>query len=163
MWSQNDDLVGSDKVKACIPYMLPLIDGDHFGRYIYGRIPPLGFLNELTVGPLAHINQSIPFLGLALFVALTLGTRFNFDIPRNVRFNAQQAALIDLALIFPELIASSFAEDPLPRYIAEPCTNFVFYAYTSMVMYCVYSNLQGKRPDQLPYISPAADLLTGPF
>ncbi len=47
---------------------------------------------------------------------------------RGVRFNAQQAALIDVALVFPELIASSFENEPdFPRYIAEPCSNFVYY------------------------------------
>jgi hypothetical protein len=162
MWSQDDELAGSDRIKACIPYLLPLIDGDQFGKYIYERIPPLGAINEVTIGPLSTMNQNIPFLGLGFFLLLTLGTRFNMDMSRNVRFSAQQAAIIDISLIIPELLGSAFAEDPLPRALAEPCSNFVWYAYASVCIYCVYCNLRGKRPD-VPFISGTADMMTGPF
>jgi len=37
------------------------------------------------------------------------------------------------------------------------------YAYMTTIIYCVYSNLRGKRPDQIPFISPSADLMVGPF
>jgi Chloroplast import apparatus Tic20-like len=163
MWSQDDEIRGPDRIKACVPYMLPLIDGDHFGRFIYARIPPLGALDEFTIGPLAELAHNVPFLTVALFIALTLGTRFNSDMSRNLRFSAQQAALIDVALLFPELISSGFQEDPLPRYITEPCSNFVWYAYMSVIAYCFYSNLRGKRPDQIPFISNVANVMVGPF
>lgn len=163
MWSQDDEIEGSDRIKACIPYLLPLIDGDHFGQYIYERFPVLGMIDDVTIGPLAEWGHKIPFLSLGLFIALTLGTRFNPSMSRNLRFSAQQAALIDVALLFPELIASGFAEDPVPRYIAEPCCNFVWYAYMSAVLYCVISNIRGKKPDQIPYLSNSAELMVGPF
>ena len=163
MWSQNDEIEGSDRIKACIPYLLPLIDGDHFGKYIYERVPIMGAIDQVTIGPLDDLGHSIPFLSLGLFIALTLGTRFNTTMSRNLRFSAQQAALIDVSLLFPELIGSGFVEDPLPRYIAEPCCNFVWYAYMSIVVYCLVSNLRGKKPDQIPYLSDAADMMVGPF
>ena len=163
MWSQNDEIEGSDRIKACIPYLLPLIDGDHFGKYIYERFPFMGAFDQVTIGPLDELGHSIPFLSLGLFMVLTLGTRFNTSMSRNLRFSAQQAALIDVALLFPELIGSGFAEDPLPRYIAEPCSNFVWYAYMSIVIYCLVSNLRGKKPDQIPYLSNSADMMVGPF
>jgi hypothetical protein len=163
MWSQDEGLQGNDRFKACVPYFLPLLDGDQFGKYIYERIPPLGFLNDLFIGPLVNIYHGIPFLGVGLFILLTLGTRFNTDMSRNVRFNAQQAALLDVALIFPELIASGFQEDPLPRALVEPCANFVWYVYMSVVVYSVYCNLRGKKPDQVPYLSGSAEMMVGPF
>mmetsp|Transcript_16589 Transcript_16589/g.30003 ORF Transcript_16589/g.30003 Transcript_16589/m.30003 type:complete len:210 (-) Transcript_16589:331-960(-) len=164
MWSGEDDLQGSDRIKSCVPYVLPLVDGDHFGNYIYERIPPLGVLDDILLQPLVGLFDTVPFLGLILFVALTLGTRGNTDMSRGVRFNAQQAALIDVALVFPELIASSFENEPdLPRYIAEPCSNFVYYAYISAVIYSIVSNLRGKKPNQIPYISEWSELAVGPF
>lgn len=163
MWSGEDELQGSDRIKACFPYILPLVDGDQFGSYIYERIPPLGFLDDVLLGPLINIFQSVPFLGIGFFIALTLGTRGNTDMSRGVRFNAQQAALIDVALVFPELIAGSFENDPAPRYIAEPCANFVYYSYMACVIYSIVSNLRGKKPNQIPYISEWSELAVGPF
>ncbi|KAL7562336.1 hypothetical protein ACA910_016399 [Epithemia clementina (nom. ined.)] len=165
MWSKDDDEISGfgNRVKCCFPYLLPLLDGDHFGRFIYERIPPLGLANELLLGPLVQINNHVPFFGLAFFLALTLGTRFNFDMDRNIRYNAQLAALIDIALILPELIASGFEEGDVPRFITEPCSNFVWYAYTTAVVYCMYSNLRGKKPSGIPYLSQSAEWMVGPF
>jgi hypothetical protein len=164
-WTQGEDLQGSDRLKACVPYILPLIDGDHFGHFLYSRFEPLGALNDFFLGPLVAINTNVPFFGITLFIVLTIGTRFNTDIDRNVRFSAQQAALIDLALVFPELIGGQGTEggDPLPRAIVEPCNNFIWYAYMAAVVYSVYSNLRGKKPDQIPWISGTSDLMVGPF
>jgi hypothetical protein len=163
MWSQDDELRGSDRLKACVPYLLPLIDGDQFAHYIFLRVPVLGALNDFFLGPLLIVSHNVPFFGIGLFCAFTLGTRFNTDINRNVRFSAQQAALIDVALIFPELIGSSTGDEPLPRALLEPCNNFIWYAYMSAVIYCVYSNLNGKKPDQIPFISAYSELMVGPM
>lgn len=164
MWKWNDELQGRDRIKACIPYILPLLDGDQFGQYIYERISVLGCVNAWTLGPLVDLFHKVPFLSITLFCALTLGTRFNFEgMDRNVRFNAQQAALLDVVLLLPEFIGSAFMNDPLPRWIVEPCNNLVYYVCISTVSYCIYSNLRGKKPDQLPFISSGAELMTGPF
>lgn len=163
MWSQDDEIKGGDRIKACVPYILPMLDGDQFGKYLYERIPPLGLLRDCTIGGMVNIYHQIPYLGLILFVALTLGTRFNTDMNRNLRFSAQQAALIDVALVFPELIGSGFEGVDLPRSIVEPSSNFVFYAYATAIVYCIYSNLRGEKPDKIPYISTSAEQMTGPF
>jgi hypothetical protein len=164
MWSEDDELEGSDKFKACIPYLLPLLDGEAWGKYIYDQIPPLGFLDSLFVGPLYETYSHVPFLGLVLFIAFTLGTRGNTEISRNVRFNAQQACMIDITLVVPELLGSGFeGDDTIPRWLQEPCMNFVWYFYMSAVLYSIFCNLRGKKPDQIPWISGYAELLVGPF
>lgn len=164
MWSSDDDEIeGIDKWKSCVPYMLPLLDGEGFGKYIYQHVPPLGFLDSLFIGPLSESFNKAPFLGLLVFVGLTLGTRGNTDMSRNLRFNAQQACLIDVSLIVPELIGSCFEGEDLPRYLVEPSMNFVWYTYMAMVLYSISSNLRGKKPDQIPWISGYADVMVGPF
>jgi hypothetical protein len=85
------------------------------------------------------------------------------SMSRVVRFNAQQAAIIDVALVFPELIAGSMQALDLPRALLEPCSNFVYYTYMTMVLYSVYSNLRGQKPNQIPWISEAAEMAVGPF
>jgi len=163
LWSKDEEMVGKDRIKACIPYVLPLLDGEMFGRYIYERVPPLGFLDSLFIGPLYDFYSQIPLLGLIIFLVLTLGTRGDTEMNRAVRFNAQQAALIDVSLIFPELIGSAFEGEDIPRYLVEPCMNFVWYTYMAMVLYSIYTNLRGKKPDQIPWISGFAEIMVGPF
>ena len=164
MFEFDDELTGSDKFKACIPYMLPLLDGEVFGKYIYKDIPPLGFLDSLFIGPLYETFSQIPFLGLIIFVALTLGTRGNTEISRNVRFNAQQACMIDVTLILPTLLGSGFeGDDVIPTWLQAPCMNFVWYYYMSLVLYSIFCNLRGKKPEQIPFLSGYAELLVGPF
>jgi hypothetical protein len=163
LWNSGEDLEGTNRYKACVPYLLPLMDGDGFGKYIYERVPPLGFLDGLFIGPLYENFSQIPFLGLIIFVALTIGTRGNTDMERSVRFNAQQAALIDVSLVLPELIGSAFEGEDMPRYLAEPCMTFVWYTYMAAVLYSIFCNLRGKKPDQIPWISNYADMMVGPF
>jgi hypothetical protein len=163
MWRRDGELEGMDRFKACVPYLLPLLDGDVFGKFIYQNIPPLGFLDGIFIGPLSENFVNIPFLGLLFFVALTLGTRGNTNMSFGVRFNAQQAALIDAALLVPQLISISFEGEDMPRYLVEPLCGFVWYTYMSMVLYSIYCNLQGKKPDQIPYISGLSEMLVGPL
>jgi len=163
LWN-NDELQGSDKIKACIPYVLPLLDGDFFGKYIYQRIPPLGAIDALFIAPLVSILTSFPFIPLLLFCLLSIGTRMNAEnMSRNVRFNAQQAVLIDVSLILPTLIQDGLVDIDVPRVWAEFGCNFVWYFYMSAIVYSVTMNLRGQKPSGLPYLSNAAEVMTGPF
>ncbi|KAL9191074.1 hypothetical protein ACHAXT_000780 [Thalassiosira profunda] len=158
------DIRGPDRIKSCIPYILPLIDGDNFGKYIYERIPPLGTLDYVLLRPLVDLFLAVPFLSIICFMIFALGPQLSGQ-SREVRFNAQQAVLIDVALILPQLIGEAVAEADakLPRSIMEPSSNFVWYAYVSLVVYCVASNLRGKIPNEIPFISSAANYAIGPF
>lgn len=163
-FDDEGDIRGPDRIKSCIPYVLPLIDGDSFGKYIYERVPPLGMLDYVLLRPITEVFQAVPFLTVLLFLAFALGPRLT-NQSREVRFNAQQAILIDVALILPQLVGEAVAEADakLPRGVMEPCSNFVWYAYVSLVVYCVVSNLRGRKPDQIPFISGIADFAIGPF
>ena len=162
IWGDEDENNSfPDRIKSCIPYMLPILDGDQFGRYIYQRIPPLNVVDQIFIQPLLQFYHSVPFLGLAVFLALSIGSR-NANISRSLRFNAQQAILIDIALIFPEILGS-VTQNNFPRMIVEPATNFVYYTYVSAVIYSIVSNLTGKKPNQIPIISEAAEMAVGPF
>eukprot|EP00558_Chaetoceros_sp_UNC1202_P007322 CAMPEP_0197256450 /NCGR_PEP_ID=MMETSP1429-20130617/75359_1 /TAXON_ID=49237 /ORGANISM="Chaetoceros sp., Strain UNC1202" /LENGTH=88 /DNA_ID=CAMNT_0042720017 /DNA_START=48 /DNA_END=314 /DNA_ORIENTATION=+ len=82
---------------------------------------------------------------------------------RNVRFNAMQAVLIDVGLILPTLIYEGLAENDIPRIYAEIGCNFVYYVYMSAIVYSVVMNLKGRKPNGLPIVSDAAEVMTGPF
>ena len=53
-YEDEGDIRGPDRIKSCIPYMLPLIDGDNFGKYIYERIPLLGDLDYVMLRPIVE-------------------------------------------------------------------------------------------------------------
>lgn len=162
MFDKNDEEVaGQEKIIACLPYILPLLDGDKFGKFIYMRIPPLHVLEQIFLGPLLRLDASIPFFGFGLFLLLALGGR-NPELSRSIRFNVQQAILIDIALIFPDLLGSTMSKSA-PMFLVEPCTNFVFYAYAAACGYSIFSNLTGKTPKSIPIISEAAERAVGPF
>lgn len=163
-FDEEGDIRGPDRIKSCIPYILPLIDGDNFGKYIYDRIPPLGNLDYVLLRPIVDGFHAVPFLSIVLFMIFALGPQFTGQ-SRAVRFNAQQAILIDVALIFPQILGEAVAdaEANFPRALMEPCSNFVWYFIVSCLIYAVTSNLRGKRPDQIPFISGAADYAIGPF
>ena len=156
------EIQGPDRIKSCIPYALVLIDGDSFGKYIYERIPALGTMDYIFLRPIVDAVQAVPFLSIILFVIFALGPQFT-NQSRSVRFNAQQAILIDVALIFPVLIGDAIEGESISRALVEPCTNFVWYAYMSGVIYCVVSCLRGRKPDGIPFISSTAEYAIGPF
>jgi hypothetical protein len=163
-FEDEGDIRGSDRIKSCIPYILPLIDGDSFGKFIYERIPPLASLDYVLLRPFVDGFHAVPFLSILLFMTFALAPQLLRDsLSREVRFNAQQAVLIDVALIFPTLIGEAIADERVPRQLLEPATNFVWIAYVSLVLYSVTSCLRGKKPDRIPFISPAADFAIGPF
>ena len=162
MWTEDDEIQGLDRFKSCVPYILPLIDGHHFAQYICLRFPIIGTIDSFTVGPLADIADSIPFASLILFLILSLGTR-NPEMSKSLRFNAQQAVLIDVSLILPELTASAFGtiKEFAPFY--EPMSNFTTYYYLTLVIYSIASNIRGQKPNQIPYLSNFAQMAVGPF
>mmetsp|Transcript_15775 Transcript_15775/g.23899 ORF Transcript_15775/g.23899 Transcript_15775/m.23899 type:complete len:205 (-) Transcript_15775:524-1138(-) len=163
MWGNDDQIEGADRLKSCFPYLLPLLDGDHFGQFIYSRIPFLGVMDNIILRPIENIYEAIPFAPVIFFFALTLGTRRNTSLSRSVRFNAQQACLIDIMLILPEVIGGSVTGVAVPRYLMESCSNFVYYTYMAMVLYSITSNLRGQKPNQIPVLSEAAEMAVGPF
>jgi hypothetical protein len=158
----SNEIEGADRILACLPYLLPLLDGDKFGRYIYARIPPLGLADAIVLGPFKVLWQSIPFLGFGVFIALSVLSR-NPNLSRGVRFSMQQAVLLDIILIFPSLFGSVLGGNIIPRILAEPASNFVYYGLVASVGYAIVSNLQGKTPNQIPIISEAAESQVGPF
>jgi len=83
---------------------------------------------------------------------------------RLVRFNAQQAVLLDVALILPTWLAQAVSRSgDVPRVVDEAGCNFVYYVLMAGVLYSCWCNLNGKKPDEIPYVSGAAEFMVGPF
>ena len=77
----------------------------------------------------------------------------------------QQAVLLDIALIFPQLFQSIFGATSIkvPEALVEPSSSFVFFFIVASIIYSCGSNALGKTPNQIPIISQAAEQSIGPF
>ena len=149
----------ADRVLASAVYILPVLDGFQYGAYVYNTIPPVGAIAYQMV-PFVNAFNSVPFSGLILFFGLSYFTR-NTGLSRFVRFNIQQAILLDIFLLIPSFFGG--AAGMVPPVISTMGSNFVFYLMALIVGYAFVSNAQGKLPDQVPIMSEAANLQIGPF
>mmetsp|Transcript_20645 Transcript_20645/g.43089 ORF Transcript_20645/g.43089 Transcript_20645/m.43089 type:complete len:226 (+) Transcript_20645:33-710(+) len=151
--NNNSEIDGTDRVLSCLPYLIPLLDGDRYGRFLFYTVPALGLADSLLLGPFKFLYGSIPFAQFIFFIGLSVLSR-NPEIPRPVRFNMQQALLLDIALVFPSLFGQ--LPFPMPGVLVNSGSNFVFLALVGSVGYSVVSNLTGKVPDKIPIVSEAA-------
>ena len=78
-----------------------------------------------------------------------------------MRFNIQQALLLDIVLIIPGFLGG-FGR-AFPEEIQAAGSNFVFYLMVLVIGYSWFNIAQGKTPNGVPIISEAADLQIGPF
>ena len=128
--------------------------GDRYGRYLFYLLPPLGLADSILLGPFKLIYGIVPFAQLIFFIGLSVLSR-NQNISRPVRFNIQQALILDIALIFPSLLGQ-LIPIPMPGMIVNSGSNFVYLAMLGSVSYAFISNLSGNVPDKIPVISDAA-------
>ena len=147
----RNDIEGTDRILSCVPYIIPLLDGDRYGRFLFYQIPLLGLADNILLGPFKLLYGVIPFAQFIFFIGLSILSR-NPEIPRPIRFNMQQALLLDIALIFPSLLG----QIPVPQLLANSGSNFVYLALVGCIGYAIISNLSGRVPDKIPVISDAA-------
>lgn len=141
-----------DRIFACLPYLLPLIDGFAFGnKYLFAQFPVLQ-LFYLPLVPLMQI-YSLPFASLVIFFALYLGVVRNENISHFIRFNAMQAILLDIVLMLCGLVLRIF--DGLQvAFIAETLYNMVFLGAFAAFVYAVVQSLLGRYAE-IPPLSDA--------
>jgi uncharacterized membrane protein len=142
------DISIRDRIFACLPYLLPLIDVLPFGGFLFRLFPLL----SIVFVPLApfQVIYSFPLVGLAIFFALFLLVVRNEKINHFIRFNAMQAILLDILLILVRLILMFL---PL-AFILQVLFNFVFIGVVAIVVYAVVQSLRGHYAE-IPTLSEA--------
>ena len=142
-----------DRIFACLPYLLPLIDGFAFGnKYLFAQFPVLQ-LFYLPLVPLMQI-YSLPFASLVIFFALYLGVVRNENISHFIRFNAMQAILLDIVLMLCGLVLPIFSKGLQVALIAETLYNMVFLGALAAFVYAVVQSLLGRYAE-IPPLSDA--------
>lgn len=145
----------SEKALATLPYLLPLLDGLQFGRFLLeGQDnPAIAVLAGLYI-----LYRSIPFSGFIAFFALNILSN-QLGINRLIRFNMQQAIYLDIALFIPGLLASVGSlvlgglGVTLPTLFSQIGSDAIFVTLLAAIGYCVVSSLSGIVPDKIPWIS----------
>lgn len=138
-----------ERIFACLPYLLPLIEGFTFGIPLFKQVPALA-LAFTPLFPLLQIYDSVPFAGLVVFFALFFLVVRNESIAHFIRFNTMQAILIDIVLVLCgiglPLFGASFAGEIL--------SNTVFIGLVAAVGYSVIQSALGRYAE-VPVISEA--------
>lgn len=163
MTEENDERTMGTRIISCFAYLLPLIDGLQYGFPLMALVPSLAPFFGLLAIPNAIIN-AIPFGSLIIFIALTALAN-NREFPRLLRFNLQQAVLLDVFLFIPSIIASlaSIAMGGGSGMGPEIAIG-IFIVLVIAVIYSVVCTLLGLDPDGIPFVSDATKRsIDGPF
>lgn len=147
----------SDRIVSLIPYIFPLVDSIQYGQYMLNKdldSPLVGFVTTVYA-----IYQAVPFSGLFAFFVLSFLSG-NMSLNRLIRFNMQQAILLDIALIIPGLLGGlatyclpTFLGIPISQEMVVNSSTLTFLLVSSVIIYSCAFSLAGKVPDNVPFIS----------
>ncbi len=146
-----------DRIFACLPYLLPLLDGLMFSGPFFGQFPALQPI-LLPFIPLLQIYRGFPFAGLIIFFALFLLVVRNENISHFIRFNTMQAILLDIVLFLCQLVLM-YAIAPIVKggLLVDTLMNVVFLGTLVAVIYSVAQSLMGRYAE-IPTLSEAVHM-----
>ncbi|MDP5338803.1 MAG: hypothetical protein NWQ28_09550 [Nodularia sp. (in: cyanobacteria)] len=145
----------SDRIFACLPYLLPLVEGLAFGSFFFRQFPVTQVL-LIPLSPIIGIYQ-LPFASLIIFFALFLLVVRNEKISHFIRFNTMQAILLDIVLFLCEIVLQILGSIPGAGFASETISNTIFLGIVAAVVYSVAQSLFGRYAE-IPAISDAVHL-----
>ncbi|KFK27159.1 hypothetical protein AALP_AA8G343000 [Arabis alpina] len=154
---KNDDSVeASDRIFSAFCYFYPFFDGVQYGKFIITQYEPFQILIQ-PLFPAIKAFKSFPFSGFLIFLTLYFVVVRSPNFSRYVRFNTMQAIVLDVLLIFPDLLERSFnpsAGFGLDVVMSLDSTVFLFLLVS--LIYGFSACLFGLVP-RLPLVADAAD------
>lgn len=153
--NNNKDVV--DRVAATVPYLLPLLDALPYGKFLFAQYPFIarGFAPLL---PLYQLYTSFPFAPFLVFLGVYSLIVNNYSFGRFVRYNAMQAVLVDILLVFPQLLlgVGGAPRDDFSFTIYMQVNNTIFLYVALCCAFGMGSALVGQTA-RLPLVASAAD------
>jgi hypothetical protein len=147
----------NDRILACLPYLLPLIEVFAFGVFLLRDFPSLQII-FLPLLPLLTIYNDVPFAGLIIFLALWLLVVRNDKIAHFIRFNTMQAIVLDIVIflckILTDLITNLITIVPGSGFATQTLYTIIFIGIVAAVVYSVFQSLNGRYAE-IPAISDA--------
>ncbi|KAG1327454.1 Protein TIC 20-v, chloroplastic [Cocos nucifera] len=146
-----------DRILAAACYLYPFLDGVQYGRYVLAQFPAFQVLLQPLL-PAIRLFRSSPFNGFLLFLTLYFAVVRNpSSFSRYVRFNTMQAIVLDVLLIFPDLLERTFnPHQGLALDLLQSVDSTVFFFLLVSLVYGSTSCLLGQVP-RLPIVAEAAD------
>ncbi|XVF70890.1 hypothetical protein PTKIN_Ptkin11bG0198500 [Pterospermum kingtungense] len=152
----DDSADGPDRLISAVCYFYPFFDGIQYGKYVMTQFPPIQVLIH-PLFPAIKVFKSFPLNGLLVFLTLYFVVVRNRNFSRYVRFNTMQAIVLDVLLIFPDLLERSFnPRDGLGLDLVMSLDSTVFLFLLVCLIYGSSSCLFGQLP-RLPIVAEAAD------
>lgn len=145
----------SDRIFACLPYLLPLVQSLAFGSFFFTQFPVTRVL-LIPLSPLVSIYQ-IPFASLIIFFALFLLVVRNEKISHFIRFNTMQAILLNIVLFLCSILLEVLISIPGAGFALETIANTIFIGILAAVVYSVAQSLLGRYAE-IPAISDAVHM-----
>lgn len=145
----------SDRLFACLPYLLPLLVSLQFGVPFFTQFPVLQPL-VIPLLPLLPLTGGI--FGLVIFFALFLLVVRNENISHFIRFNAMQAILLDIILVLCGIITDLVLRPALGGGLfLDTIYNVVFLGTVVAVIYSVVQSAMGRYAE-IPTLSDAVHM-----
>ncbi len=146
-----------DRIFACLPYLLPVVDGLVFGSFLFRQFPLLSVL-LLPLQPVLIIYASLGQIGqLIVFFALFMLVVRNEKINHFIRFNTMQAILLDIVIFLCSILLRILTSIPGSGFAMETLSNTIFLGILVAVIYSVFQSLMGKYAE-IPTISDAVHM-----
>lgn len=145
-----------DRVFACLPYLLPLIEVFAFGQFLMNDFPLLGLI-FLPLLPLLKIYYGVRYAGLIIFFALWLLVVRNENIAHFIRFNTMQAIILDIVIFLCGILTDLVRLVPGSGFAIQTLETTIFLGIVAAVIYSVAQSLMGKYAE-IPAISDAVHM-----
>ncbi|MEA5620655.1 Tic20 family protein [Cronbergia sp. UHCC 0137] len=143
-----------DRIFACLPYLLPLIECLIVGSFLLRQFPLLAVL-FLPLQPVLIVYGSLGQIGqLILFFALFVLVVRNEKINHFIRFNTMQAILLNIVISLSIILLRILGYVPGAGFAIETLANTVFLGILAAVGYSVFQSIIGRYAE-IPAISDA--------
>ncbi|XP_021771388.1 protein TIC 20-v, chloroplastic [Chenopodium quinoa] len=154
---KNDENIDApDRLISAICYFYPLFDGIQYGKYVITQFTPLQLIIQPLI-PAIKVFKSFPLNGVLVFFTLYFVVVRNQNFSKYVRFNTMQAIVLDILLIFPDLLERSFnPKDGIGLDLMMSLDSTVFLFLLVSLIYGSYSCALGQVP-RLPIVAEAAE------
>lgn len=142
-----------DRIFACLPYSLPLIEALTFGISLLSQFPVLRIL-FVPLFPFIAIYSAIPYGNIVVFFALFFLVVRNERIPHFIRFNTMQALLLSIAIVIFAYLLQLIGIVPGAGFAIQTLSTTIFLGVVAASVYSIAQSLFGRYAE-IPAISDA--------